>query len=72
MEETRIEFSQGNFNNATMIKEIEYRGYLITQNTTGYVGYDFYLVDAEVVKGNGKTIDDCKVQIDEILEDEEC
>lgn len=47
---------------------IEYRGYIISPNLTGYVNYHFHLKDnAERVDGDGKTIDECKSKIDETL-----
>jgi len=44
-----------------------YRGYEIYPNLTGYVNFDFHKKEGEIVEGNGKTIEDCKEQIDEIL-----
>lgn len=46
---------------------MEYRGYKIEPNLTGYVNFDFYENEAETITGNGKTIEDCKEQIDELL-----
>lgn len=43
-----------------------YKGYRIEPNNTGYVNFDFYKPDDELISGNGKTIYDCKEQIDEI------
>ncbi len=50
---------------------MEYRGYKIEPNNTGYVNFDFYLIDSELISGHGKTIEDCVKQIDELL-NEEC
>jgi len=47
-----------------------YKGYTIIPNNTGYVVYDFFREDDEIISGNGETIEDCKKQIDEILENE--
>lgn len=49
----------------------EYRGYIISENLTGYVRYDFYHECDETISGNGHSIADCEQQIDEILGDEE-
>jgi hypothetical protein len=49
---------------------MEYKGYTIEPNNTGYVNFDFYKKDDELIKGNGKDIEDCKRQIDEILKNE--
>ena len=46
---------------------IEYKGYLIEPNLTGYVNFDFYEPEAETIEGNGINIEDCKKQIDELL-----
>lgn len=51
---------------------MEYRGYLIKPNLTGYVNFDFYKPDDELIAGNGKTIEDCKIQIDELNLNNEC
>lgn len=48
----------------------EYRGYIISENTTGYVRYNFYHECDEVISGNGNSIQDCEKQIDEILGDD--
>ena len=45
----------------------DYKGYRIEPNKTGYVNYDFYKPDDELISGNGQTIEDCKKQIDEII-----
>jgi hypothetical protein len=50
---------------------MEYSGYIIEPNCTGYVNYDFYKAEAELISGNGETIEDCKNQIDELNLDEE-
>lgn len=60
-----VEHSRGNNN---VLNQIFYKGYVITPNLTGYVNYDFCKEDCEIIKGHGKSIDDCKIQIDEILE----
>jgi hypothetical protein len=44
-----------------------YKGYRIEPNNTGYVNFDFYKPDDELISGNGETIEDCKEQIDELL-----
>lgn len=49
--------------------DVEYRGYVISLNLTGYVLFDFYKKDDELIQGNGKSIEDCKIQIDELLID---
>lgn len=46
--------------------DVEYRGYVISLNLTGYVLFDFYKKDDELIQGNGKSIEDCKIQIDEL------
>jgi hypothetical protein len=46
---------------------MEYKGYLIEPNLTGFVNFDFYKPDDELITGNGETIEDCKKQIDELL-----
>ena len=45
---------------------MEYNGFLIEPNWTGYVNYDFYRPEDETITGNGVTIEDCKNQINEI------
>jgi len=50
-----------------MVEVIKYRGYEIFHNLSGYVNFDFLKEDEEIIEGNGKTIEDCKEQIDEIL-----
>lgn len=50
-------------------KEFEYKGYIICPNNTGYVNYEFYKIDCERIAGHGATIQDCKEQIDELLEE---
>lgn len=52
-------------------KTTKYRGYIIEPNLTGYVNFDFYLEEAEEITGNGTTEEDCKLQIDELLLNEE-
>jgi len=47
---------------------MEYKGYFIEPNLTGYINFDFYKPEAEKIEGNGKTIEDCKEQIDERIE----
>lgn len=51
---------------------MKYRGYLIEQDMTGYapknMQYHCFL-DEETYSGSGETLEDCKRQIDEILED---
>lgn len=44
-----------------------YKGYRIEPNNTGYVNFDFYKPDDELISGNGKDIEDCKNQIDELV-----
>lgn len=44
-----------------------YKGYIIEPNNTGYVNFDFYNPDDELISGDGETIDDCKEQIDELV-----
>ena len=44
-----------------------YKGYKIEPNNTGYVNFDFYKPDGELISGNGETIEDCKEQIDELI-----
>ena len=34
----------------------DYKGYRIEPNKTGYVNYDFYKPDDELISGNGQTI----------------
>lgn len=48
-----------------------YRGYKIESNNTGYVNFVFYPADDcdAPITGHGKTIEDCKTQIDGILND---
>lgn len=50
--------------------KIEYKGYLIDLNYTGYVNYDFWQPEAETFTGHGETVEDCKAQIDELIENE--
>lgn len=49
---------------------MEYKGYLIEPNNTGYVNYDFYKPEEELIAGNGETIEDCKLQIDKLINEE--
>lgn len=49
---------------------MEYNGYVIEPNLTGYVNFDFYKPEAELISGNGKTIEDCKKQIDTLIKEE--
>ena len=58
-------------NKTDVIRSAEYKGYKIDQNNTGYVNYDFYLSDDcdAPIKGHGKTIEDCKKQIDDLCND---
>lgn len=46
---------------------MDYKGYLIEPNNTGYVNFNFYKPDSELISGNGNSIEDCQMQIDEIL-----
>jgi len=50
--------------------ETEYRGYIISQDITGYAPKDsqfaFFLDDGELYCGRGESIEDCKKQIDEL------
>jgi len=50
--------------------ETEYRGYIISQDITGYAPKDsqfaFFLDDGELYCGRGESIEDCKQQIDEL------
>jgi predicted RNase H-like HicB family nuclease len=46
---------------------MEYQGYIIAPNLTGYVNFDFYTPESEIISGHGETIEDCKKQIDELL-----
>ena len=52
---------------------MKYRGYLIEQDLTGYAPksmfYIFFSHDGEKYCGSGESTEDCKRQIDEILED---
>jgi len=48
-------------------KSNNYKGYRIEPNNTGWVNYDFFKPDDELMSGNGKTIEDCKEQIDELV-----
>ena len=48
---------------------MKYKGYIIEPNLTGYVNFDFYEKEAELISGNGETIEDCKLQIDEICKE---
>lgn len=51
---------------------MEYKGYLIEQDMTGYAPKSMeysYFLGHEFYYGSGETIEDCKKQIDEILED---
>ena len=50
---------------------IEYRGYEISPNLTGYVNYDICHPDEEMILGHGESVDDCKEQIDIIISDNE-
>jgi len=47
---------------------MEYRGYKIEPNNTGYVNFDFH--KPESFSGSGETIEDCVKQIDELLSEE--
>jgi len=53
---------------------MEYKGYLIEPDKTGYAPknsqYFIFEIDAEVSCGFGESIEDCKQQIDEMIEDE--
>lgn len=46
-----------------------YKGYIIEPNNIGYVNFDFYLQEAELISGHGESIEDCKLQIDELCQD---
>lgn len=50
------------------MEEIKYKGYIIYPNLTGYVEYDFHREDCEIISGHGVSIEDCKEQIDELLD----
>jgi len=45
---------------------MEYNGYLIEPNLTGYVNFDFYKPESDLITGNGENIEDCQKQIDEL------
>jgi hypothetical protein len=49
------------------MKSVNYKGYTISPNNTGFVSFDFYIDGGETIKGHGKSIEDCKEQIDELL-----
>lgn len=50
---------------------MNYKGYKIDVDTTGYAPknmiYYFYEEGADIVVGFGKSAEDCKIQIDEII-----
>ena len=46
---------------------MEYNNYIIEPNNTGYVNFNFCKKDDEIIIGNGKTIKDCKEQINELF-----
>lgn len=50
---------------------MEYKGYLIEQDKTGYAPKDskfhFYISGDEIVRGWGESLEDCIKQIDELL-----
>ena len=46
---------------------MEYNNYIIEPNNTGYVNFDFWKKDDEIISGNGKTIQNCKEQINELF-----
>ncbi len=52
---------------------MKYRGYLIEQDLTGYapksMEYSYFSGDGETYCGSGETLEDCKRQINELLED---
>lgn len=56
------------------IIKMEYRGYIIEQDRTGYapkhLRFGFYKECDEIFTGQGESIEDCKSQIDEIIEEE--
>jgi hypothetical protein len=43
---------------------MKYKNYIINENNTGYANYDFHEKEDERILGHGKTIEDCKEQID--------
>ena len=51
---------------------MKYKGYLIEQDMTGYAPKNMqysYFLDEETYSGSGETLEDCKKQIYELLED---
>jgi len=50
---------------------MEYKGYKIRQDYTGYapenMQFHFYIYEGEVVTGYGKSIEDCKERIEELI-----
>jgi hypothetical protein len=44
-----------------------YKGFRIYPDNTGYVNFNFHLIDAELMAGHGESIEDCQQQIDELL-----
>lgn len=49
------------------MESINYKGYVIYPNNTGWVNFDFHIDGSEKITGHGKSIEDCKEQIDELL-----
>ena len=47
----------------------DYKGYKISPENTGWVNFVFYILGDELVSGYGKTITECKEQIDELVND---
>lgn len=50
------------------MEEIKYKGYIISPNLTGWVNYEFHRIDCEIISGYGASIEQCKEQIDELLD----
>jgi len=47
---------------------MDYKGYKIEPNKTGWVKFDFFKPEDELISGNGDSIEDCKNQIDELID----
>lgn len=46
---------------------MNYKGYIIEPNLTGYVNFHFYKIDDEIIKGYGNSVVDCTQQIDDYV-----
>lgn len=45
----------------------KYKCYRISPDNTGYVNFVFFISGDDLISGHGKTITECKEQIDELV-----